>query len=58
MNKDCHVFALMNALYGNSFIDLSKYMKKPASLNSKFMSKYKDKPNENELKCRNNLIKN
>ena len=49
---------MLNALFGNSYIDLSKYMKKPSSLNAKVMDKYKEKPNEHEMKCRNNLLSN
>ena len=58
INKDCHVFALMNALYGNSFIDLAKYMKRPSSLSTRIISKFKNRNNEEEIKCRNHLISN
>ena len=48
----------MNALYGNSFIDLAKYMKRPSSLSTRIISKFKNRNNEEEIKCRNHLISN
>jgi len=49
-DRDCRVFILLNACFGNSFIDLAKYMAKPSTLNSKILERYKDVHNAQEAK--------
>jgi len=38
--------ALLNAMYGNFFIDLSVVIKNPKVLSSQFLKKYSDRFNE------------
>lgn len=56
IDKDCQVFALLNACFGNSFIDLAKYMNRPSKLTKTLMDKYKLRSDPNEEKHRNHLI--
>lgn len=58
VNKDCQVFALLNACFGNSFIDLAKYMNRPGKLTKSLMDKYKLRADPDEEKHRNHLISN
>jgi uncharacterized ubiquitin-like protein YukD len=58
INKDCQSFALLNACYGNSFIDLSNYMANPERLSSKLMDKYRHKIDPKEQSSRYNLLSN
>jgi len=52
------VMALLNACFGNSFIDLSKYMNMPSKLSKALLEKYRVKVDEKESEHRNNLISN
>jgi len=58
VDKDCQIFALLNALYGNSYIDLSRYMGNPNYLSRAKLERFRKMENLNEGQSRNNLIAN
>ena len=43
IKKDCQIFTLMNALFGNSFIDLARYMGTPSYLTKSKLDKFRKK---------------
>lgn len=58
IEKECEIMALLNACFGNSFIDLSHYMNNPERVNSKLIDKYKDEVDEDKERRRNQIISN
>lgn len=58
INKECQVFALLNACFGNSFIDLSTYMNVPKKLTKSLLEKYREKFDDKEELHRRNLLSN
>jgi hypothetical protein len=58
INKECQVFALLNACFGNSFIDLARYMNVPNKLTKSLLEKYREKFDDKEEMHRKNLLSN
>jgi len=58
VNKDCQVIALINACFGNSYIDLSTYMNVPSKLTKTLLEKYRTKFDDKEEAHRKSLLQN
>ena len=58
IDKECQILALMNSCFGNSFIDLSKYMNNPSKISRAMIEKYANIIDDDEYRRRNQSISN
>lgn len=58
VDKECQILALLNACFGNSFIDLSRYMNNPDKVSRAMIEKYANYIDDNENRRRNQSISN